>query len=335
MLESGADIRNRAFKNQSQSRLMKLPREIRDSIWTEVLGGHKLNIHINQKGLYSGYLICHTLCILDSKEAPRISSASLIKELEDSGQLVTANDGFIDNEGVDKIVEAENMCQSCCLVPRYPASISCFEEEKIDCIPFLSTCSQIRDEAEPILYGNTIFCFNGLGVLHNFLYSRTLGQLQQIQEVSLFLEDDIYRNGLPVDSVWEHKIPSSTMLKMERLKALKLGINRKYIGHPDSCHWESIPQYISFALQLFRLCPLEHVEVSIGLSPVPELGTIYTSVYTGHQKRVAAFPREQRDGFAEELKRMLLDPDGKAKQLEMAGEEYYGPMEMPPYCITQ
>jgi hypothetical protein len=314
---------------------MKLSREIRDLIWTEVLGGHKLNIHIGQKGPYSRYLISHTLCILDSREVPRMSSASLIKELEDSGQLVTANDGFIDNESVDKAVEAENMCQSCCLVPRYPDYIGGFKDEKIDCIPFLSTCSQIRDEAEPILYGNAIFCFNGLGVLHNFLYSRTLGQLQQIREVSLFLEDNIYRSGLPVDRVWEHQIPSSTMLKMERLKALKLGINRKYIGDPGSCYWESIPRYVSFALQSFRLCPLEHVEVSIGLSPVPTLGAIFDGVHTGHQKRVAAFPREQRDGFTEELKKMLLDTDGKAKQLEAARGECYGPMEMHPHCVIQ
>lgn len=302
---------------------MQLPREIRDMIWTEVLGGYKVNIHISQDGPYTRNSRClsHTLCM---KASSRISSASRIKELKECGQLVIDEDGFIVEDRVDEAVGRENMSQSCCGVAHLSNGGNILCVEGIEGVSFLSICAQIRDEAEPILYANTMFCFNGLGVLQNFLYHRTLSQLQQIQGVSLVLEEPFDLTECLDGGVWKHTIPSSTMLQMKRLKTLKLGINRAWttVGEQPSTYehdWTHIRTYVLFPLKPFRLCPLERVEASVGLRPTKRNASSHVFSRfraTRNQARAAAFPKERRDKVAEGLKKWLLDPAGKANEME-------------------
>jgi hypothetical protein len=223
---------------------------------------------------------------------------------------------------VDKTVARENQALTCsstgtALYNLHP------EVKKIDPIPLLSSCGQIHAEGESVLYGSNVFCIESVQDLRCFLGGRTIHQLEQIRAISLFITADLesYFSALErtMNPTWQCAL--IPVPHMKRLETLNVSIEHIYFGKSIDLEnlglngWTPVPCCIRNLLRQFRLCPLKEVAISIGCAYKSKYDK-NDLCYVANQRNVSNFPREMRDKLAGELKAMLLDPMGKAEELD-------------------
>jgi hypothetical protein len=318
---------HRTSRNATESPLLKLPREIRDMIWAEVLGTENihLDVRLEEDGTSWTNRIYHVTCDTNLKSISAIPQQPLQSEwlIQRSTDLVI-RDGFYNDGDVDDAIAAENACTGCCSNAWAKEVSVNNDSSRINPIPLLQTCRQILSEAEPILYQNHTFVVTNSNVLPRFIQSRNVSQLQNIRAIALHFLTHYEQQNWPTmpHRDWQAALSHYHISRLN-LNHLHVFIsvsdcfalqnpayNGSDIGYP-------LPRNLLAVIQRFRLCPLNDVRVDIGLRfgrcPRRDL----TWILSRKQRAVAQFPAERRAELGEQIKTMLLDPEGRSKALEL------------------
>jgi hypothetical protein len=332
---------HRTTLNAQQSPLLCLPREIRDMIWQEAMGGSNLNVHIKMK---DGEFINQVCNQHPQHQMQQLLDASLPAKCLAANPSLRKRGDYFDSEDYDAAVAAENEAPQCCANARGKFTEGA-QDTTISPVDCLIACRQIHAEALPFLYSHN-FSISDPNTLKTFLRCRTEHQLRTIKSLSLSIEASMSKNHSrrgyfrTLEPKWKIVDVYDQVAGLSNLKTLNVFIergNERIADHGEIDKWtDGLPSPLLDTLTQFRLCPLENVSVSIGLQSVatcefkamPYYDFFATFNFTptgarGHtenQRRAVKFPRAKREVLAEHVKKVLLDGDGKKEEMQKMAE---------------
>jgi hypothetical protein len=306
-----------------------------------------LNIHIKKAPLklQGSYKLRLSHCICREDLAGPLSTNPVVKksstELIGSAEVLQMEGDWYNNRRIDEVVGEENRCPTCC-----SGAYTYAEEDGEETIAMglLRSCSQIRGEAEHLVYHSNTFCFVRADTFRQFLNDRTPSQVENIGAISLFMSAE-YQTGIPgfhSDSCswdWIKALSYDKLQRLKQLRSLYLSVEIarflprvmfsttpspwNHIPGTTPSLWHPIPETIIRAIEKLRLCPIQKVVVSVGIEPFDFRGFTFPA-YVANQSNAGAFPQEKRAEMAGEIRKILLDPKGEAKQLELMRSQCAG-----------
>jgi hypothetical protein len=294
-----------------------------------------LNIHIKKAPLklQGSYKLRLSHCICREDLAGPLSTNPVVKkssaELIGSAEVLQMEGDWYNDRRIDEVVGEENRCPTCC-----SGAYTYAEEDGEETIAMglLRSCSQIRGEAEHLVYHSNTFCFVRADTFRQFLNDRTPSQLENIGAISLFMSAE-YQTGIPglySDSCswdWIKALSYDKLQRLKQLRSLYLSVEiarflPRVMFSTTPSLWHP-PETIIRAIEKLRLCPIQKVVVSVGIEPFDFRGFTFPA-YVANQSNAGAFPQEKRAEMAGEIREILLDPKGEAKQLELMRSQCAG-----------
>lgn len=295
-----------------------------------------LNIHIKKAPLklQGSYKLRLSHCICREDLAGPLSTNPVVNkssaELIVSAEVLQMEGDWYNDRSIDEVVGEENRCPTCCSGTYTYARE---DGEETIAMGLLRSCSQIRGEAEHPLYHSNIFCFARADTFRQFLNGRTPSQLENIRAISLFMSAEYHDGilGFHGDSYnwdWVKALSYDNLRRLKHLRSLYLSVEiaRFLPGVMFSTTpspWHPIPETIIRAIKKLRLCPIQKVVVSLGIEPF-DFRDFIPAAYVMNQSNAGAFPQEKRAEMAGEIREILLDPKGEAKQLELLRSQCAG-----------
>ena len=301
---------NRIQRNSTVSPLLRLPLEIRERIWSMVLGGGLL--HVRFEALHDYFS--------DDSEKEMVLSPNLkvwsakYCTVKDSTQLSTAvslaeavSVGHDSTEPMD--IHPHYVChERPDLLDLYhsPEDQEQLEHSKKDYKPYLQvlrTCRQVYLEASRTLWTTNTFSFSDPDVLKRFMNDRKMAQKQLLKKLHL----DVRWLSRGQKRAWDRALTLTLVRSLKGLRKVDLYIEQDILNRYlqiDSNPMFGSPDHLKdeFFVELMKLkiLPLESVAVHIAN------GLLHPSyVDEGPQWPVAG-----RTKWAERLRSQLLDPDG-------------------------
>jgi hypothetical protein len=293
-----------------ESPLLRLPVEIRERIWSMVLGGGLLHLKFESPFIYDS----ETDELLSTRSKP-VWSANycLLKDAEQHSNaiiLVKAVDD--DQDPTDSGDEHPHRnCHLARLDP-YVYALSKNSNKTQDFVekyakPYLQllrTCRQIYLEASRVLWTTNTFSFSSPGALKMFMNDRKTAQKQLLKNLHL----DMAWHWNNQKHNWEKALTMTLVRSLKGLKTFHLYIEQCLLNRDftfaDKPDWETDVLSDSYFAEIMKLkmLPLETVTVNIANGkPYP------------HNEELPPWPLAGRTEWAERMKSQLLDPEGAAR----------------------
>ncbi|CAD6582110.1 MAG: hypothetical protein ASARMPREDX12_000758 [Alectoria sarmentosa] len=286
--------------NALTSPLLRLPLEIRNKIWSEVLGDRLVHLrylydddhdfetneelHVSlpwSNELQAGYgsawrhLVCEEDCP-ENKEEEKLTTSDGEVFSTRSHRLCESNLEY-DPIGPDMIY-GDRYC----------------EFHEMMRLSVLRSCRQIYVEANQILWTTNTFSFADGTALRRFMMTLTINQRRLIKSLRLQMEWDMY-----MDKEWNNALNMALVRSLSGLRRLRLRIDQHMDARIYECAKSNKNIYTSIfckGLQKISTLPLTEAEVIVKNPQYwPEDG-----VWT----------KADREEFAEVLRKLLLNPKG-------------------------
>lgn len=295
-----ADLVCSIARNASTSPLLTLPLEIRNKIWTEVLGDRLIHLdyfydddfdfedneslHRGWKysealGKYYGSAWRHVVCEDDGPENRPIE-----KRIIDEGEEYEQTVSFRPHQFCDTDYEEPN--------PAYPVK---FYDHETMRLTVLRSCRQIYVEANQILWTTNTFSFGYEAAFQRFMMTRNIHQKRLIRNLRMHMDFELgSRQG------WNSSLNMSVVRSLSGLQTLRL-----YIVHnlPTDFYHSYFSRNNSLFIRSFY-------EGLYRLSTLP-LNSAEIALRNAHYRNSEEhWTQSQRDDVAGHLQRMLLDPKG-------------------------
>ncbi|KAL8833126.1 MAG: hypothetical protein Q9170_004484 [Blastenia crenularia] len=318
-------------RNATSSPLLRLPIEIRNKIWTEVLGGrlihvayflaHTKDFEANERRfLLSGHgrsAWRHTVCRNDCPESsPDKEQVSLNCHDEEEVYTERPHDKCLnefsyttlrpycddtDGEGSDtESGGSESSCDSANPLRRFDDE---FGDRLTMALTVLRVCRQTYSEANQVLWSTNTFSFHNSTALKRFMMTRSIYQKRLIRCLRL----DMDWNDMGA-AEWNSALGIGLIRSLSGLRTLRLRITYNMHGEIYQKVKDDLVQTAKFCegLRKISTLPLTSVEIAVTYDPwwMPD------DEDDDDDDDVNYWKQSDMDQFAKNLKEMLLNPHG-------------------------
>lgn len=286
--------------NALTSPLLRLPLEIRNKIWSEVLGDRLVHLrylydddhdfetneelHVSIHWSYElqaryGSAWRHLVCEEDCPEN---------KEEE----KLTTSDGEVFSTRPHRLCESNLNYDP--IKPNMIYGDRYCEFHEMMRLSVLRSCRQIYVEANQILWTTNTFSFTDGTALKRFMMTRTINQKRLIKSLRLQMEWDMY-----TAKEWNSALNMALVRSLSGLRRLRLRIDQRMEARTYECARRNNFLYTSLlceSLQKISTLPLTEVEVVVKNPQYWSEDGLWT--------------KADREEFAEVLRKLLLNPEG-------------------------
>ncbi|KAL8996356.1 MAG: hypothetical protein Q9169_004122 [Polycauliona sp. 2 TL-2023] len=318
--------KDRIKRNATSSPLLTLPAELRDRIWTEVLGSRLIHIEYHRSLPYNG---------TDQDSSDSNSDSDSESSIDDEPTAPKDNTNRFKDNPLPKHNRRywrHTICQHDCPETQSPRKVvtqqamgvksSIRVSAHADCIlphhllystsasnpsgpwtihlTLLRASRQIYLETNRIVWTTNTFSFREGTALSNFLTARTLHQKRLLQ--NLRFETRWGSNGEETD--WNTALTMPVVKSLTSLRTLRIHITadiRKEIWDLNKDRFVRLTTFTE-GLRKLSILPLRSVEVAVN-------GTAADN-YVFPQWTWPLWNAQDRKQCAEDLKALLLNPDG-------------------------
>ena len=283
-------------QNALTSPLLRLPLEIRNNIWSEVLGNRLIHVRY----LYDDELSFETN---EELHSAMTWSRQLHKTCGSAWRHVVCErdcpeaqeDRRFTSDGETFLLESHHACESDLGYDTYEPEqfhgVWGYFHHEMMRLSVLRSCRQIYVEANNILWTSNTFSFADSVTFRRFMMTRNIHQKRLIESLRLQMEW--------VDKQWNKSLNMALVRSLSGLRRLRLNIEHKLLfGSYESEKSLNLPYPTLHFDGLKKLSTLLLTEVEIVVE-TPVIGS------EDH-----LWTKEDRQDFAEGLRTILLNPKG-------------------------
>ena len=188
--------------NAVESPLLRLPRELRDEIWSQVLGGNTIHIDVWPKSR-----LWHCICS-DATPGEKYNNLLQINQSRAAYfSIHERHDKCWENQGIERMESSIRSTKSIYKVSRH--------RENSHLLDLLLTCCQVYEEGHLFLYDRNIFCFNDISELLSSMNPQAFFQRIPYKHLTVLIAD--LDNSL-------NRVPISVIHSLKDLKTLHLSL---------------------------------------------------------------------------------------------------------------
>lgn len=282
----------RIQRNSTESPLLRSPVEIRERIWSLVLGGGLLHVAF-QPLMQCGSGLCAFYQGGENKVPIWSANYCTLKGSEQHSNAVALPPSFQDFTAVHPHAGCHTMGHRT-------------NKDNKPYLQVLRTCRQVYLEASRVLWNTNTFSFNDHITLRMFMDNRKTAQKQLLRKLHL---DMRWPSGSEKCD-WEKALTLTLIRSLKGLRIFHLYIEQSFLNHvinwKDKRDWEKDLLSDTFKdVMKFKVLPLETVTVNIA-----------NGLGYEEYERQSQWPLAGRTEWAEKLKSQLLDPEGGVRWQE-------------------
>lgn len=296
---------SRITRNELTSPFLRLPPEVRNKIYSELLGDRLIHLRYlydddlsyetndslhaamtrvngESRGSAWRHLVCQTDCPED-KEDEKLISYHFVRD----GEVIWIRAHQRCNSGLDYYYDPDFMY---------------YDHETIP-LRILRTCRQMYTEANQILWSTNTFSFSDPATFKHFVGTRSLMQKRTLKKLRLEMDWDMAEHR-----DWNSVLNIAVVRSLQGLRQLRLQIDyaleSKGFEYQKSTFSNSSPYCLTHVICLKKVAILllTHVEIVVKTSAYAESNDRYEKLWS----------KAERAEYAECLRTLLLDPKLKS-----------------------